>query len=228
MSYVYVCPMQASKLISSSLVTLHPDDDGDKALSLMDELRVNHLAVVRNSFYLGILSEKEILSWDKTDEFIDEHLAELTAPSVIGSQHLFDIIQTVELNSLSIIPVLNEEKHYLGAITNRKLLYTIAKSTAVQSIGGVIVLQMNQNDYSMSEIARIIESNDTKILSSYITSTPEARKIELTLKLNKTDITAIIRDFERFDYTITASFKQDDKNDDFLDRYESLMRFLNP
>jgi len=220
--------MKASQLISSSLITLHPDDDGDRALSLMDELRVNHLAVVRNSFYLGILSEKEILSWDKTDEFIEEHISELSAPSVIGSQHLFDIIQTVEQNSLSIIPVLDEEKHYLGAITNRKLLYTIAKSTAVQSVGGVIVLQMNQNDYSMSEISRIIEENDTKILSSYITSVPNAQKIEITLKLNKIDITAIVKDFDRFDYTLIASYNQDENNDDFLERYESLMRFLNP
>jgi len=220
--------MKASNLISSSLITLHPDDDGDRALSLMDEIRVNHLAVVRNSFYLGILSEKEILSWDKTDEFIEEHISELSAPSVIGSQHLFDIIQTVEQNSLSIIPVLDEEKHYLGAITNRKLLYTIAKSTAVQSVGGVIVLQMNQNDYSMNEISRIIEENDTKILSSYITSVPNAQKIEITLKLNKIDITAIVKDFDRFDYTLIASYNQDENNDDFLERYESLMRFLNP
>jgi acetoin utilization protein AcuB len=220
--------MQASQLISSSLVTLHPDDDGERALSLMDDLRVNHLAVVRNSFYLGILSEKEILSWNKTDEFIDEHLAELNAPSVVGSQHLFDILQTVELNNLSIIPVLDEEKHYLGAITNRKLLYTVAKSTGVQSIGGMIVLQMKENDYSMSEIARIIESNNTKILSSYITSTPEAQIIELTLKLNKVDITDIVQDLERFDYTITASYNRETHEDDFIDRYESLMRFLNP
>ena len=220
--------MQASELISSSLTTLHPDDDGDRALSLMKELRINHLAVVRNSFYLGILSEKEILSWTKTDEFIDEHLAELTAPSVIDSQHLYDIIQTVELNSLSVIPVLDEEKHYLGAITNRKLLYTIAKSTSVQSIGGMIVLQMKENDYSMSEIARIIESNNTKILSSYITSIPSAQMMELTIKLNKVDITAIVKDFERFDYNISASYNKDNQEDNFLDRYESLMRFLNP
>jgi len=220
--------MQASKLISSSLVTVHPDDDGERALSLMDELRVNHLAVVRNSFYLGILSEKEILSWNKTDEFIDEHLTELTAPSVIGSQHLFDILQTVELNNLSVIPVLDEEKHYLGAITNRKLLYTVAKSTGIQSIGGMLVLQMKENDYSMSEIARIIESNDTKILSSYITSIPDAQMLELTLKLNKVDITAIVKDFERFDYTITASYNRNNQEDDFMERYESLMRFLNP
>jgi len=220
--------MQASNLISSSLITLHPDDDGTKALSLMDELRVNHLAVVRNTFYLGIISEKEILNWDSPDEFIDEHLTELSTPSVIGSQHLFDIIQVVEQNSLSIIPVLDEKKHYLGAISNRKLLYTIAKSTAVQSAGGVIVLQMKQNDYVMSEIARILEANNTKILSSYITSTPNAQEMELTLKLNKVDITAIVKDLERFDYKITASYKKDNQEDDFLDRYESLMRFLNP
>jgi len=220
--------MQAKTLISSSLTTLHPDDDGDRALSLMNDLRVNHLAIVRNSFYLGILSEKEILSWNKTDEFIDEHLAELTAPSVIDTQHLFDVIQTVELNSLSIIPVLDEEKHYLGAITNRKLLYTIAKSTSVQSIGGIIILKIKETDYSMSEIARIIESNNTKILSSYITSIPNAQMMELTLKLNKLDITAIVKDFERFDYIITASYNKDSQEDNFLDRYESLMRFLNP
>ena len=194
----------------------------------MDELKVDHLAVVRNSFYLGVLSEKEILSWSKTNEFINEHLAELNAPSITGSQHLFDILQAVELNNLSIIPVLDEQKHYLGAITDRKLLYTIAKSTGVQSIGGVIVLKMKENDYSMSEIARIIESNNTKILSSYITSTPDVKIMELTLKLNKVDISDVVKDFERFDYIITASYNQESQENDLIDRYESLIRFLNP
>ena len=220
--------MQASDLISQSLISLHPDDDGLRAISLMEELRVNHLPVVRNGFYLGILSEKEILNWDNEEEFIEEHLEEITAPSVIGTQHLFDIIEELEKFSLTVIPVLDEEKHYLGSITNRKLLYTIAKSTSIQSNGGVIVLRMNQNDYQMSEIARIVEDNNTKILSSYITSTPDALQIELTLKLNTMDINSIVKDLERFDYNVSASFNAEENNDDFTDRYESLMRFLNP
>ena len=220
--------MQASNLISSSLITLHPDDDGLRAISLMEELRVNHFPVVRNGFYLGILSEKEILNWDNEDEFIEEHLEEISAPSVIGSQHLFDIIEALEKFSLTVIPVLDEEKHYLGSITNRKLLYTIAKSTSIQSNGGVIVLRLNQNDYQMSEIARIVEDNNTKILSSYITSIPDALQIELTLKLNTMDINSIVKDLERFDYNVSASFNTEETNDDFTDRYESLMRFLNP
>jgi len=220
--------MQASDLISQSLIILHPDDDGLRAISLMEELRVNHLPVVRNGFYLGILSEKEILNWDNEEEFIEEHLEEISAPSVIGTQHLFDIIEELEKFSLTVIPVLDEEKHYLGSITNRKLLYTIAKSTSIQSNGGVIVLRMNQNDYQMSEIARIVEDNNTKILSSYITSIPDALQIELTLKLNTMDINSIVKDLERFDYNVSASFNTEETNDDFTDRYESLMRFLNP
>ena len=220
--------MQASDLISQSLISLHPDDDGLRAISLMEELRVNHLPVVRNGFYLGILSQKEILNWDNEEEFIEEHLEEITAPSVIGTQHLFDIIEELEKFSLTVIPVLDEEKHYLGSITNRKLLYTIAKSTSIQSNGGVIVLRMNQNDYQMSEIARIVEDSNTKILSSYITSIPDALQIELTLKLNTMDINSIVKDLERFDYNVSASFNTQETNDDFTDRYESLMRFLDP
>ena len=69
------------------------------------------------------------------------------APHALGSQHLFDIIEILEVNSLTVVPVLDKNKKYLGAISNRKLLYTIAKSSAVQSMGGVFVLEINQNDY---------------------------------------------------------------------------------
>ena len=80
---------------------------------------------------------------------------------------------------------MDKQNHYLGVITSRKLMYTIAKSVTIQSDGGVIVLEMNNNDYSLTEIASIVESNNTKILSSYIISTPNSTNIEVTIKLNK-------------------------------------------
>ena len=220
--------MQAKELISSSIISLHPDDDGNRALTLMEELHVNHLPIVRNNFYLGIISEREVLDWNSQDEFLSEHLSSLAAPSISYNQHLFDIVEILEKNSLSVVPVLDEKKQYQGAISNQKLLYTIAKSAAIQNVGGILTLEMNQNDYSMSEIARIIESNNAKILSSYITSRPNSTNMELTVKVNKTDISNIKRDFERFEYTVTASFSKQLSGDDFTQRYESLMRYLNP
>ena len=220
--------MKAVKLISSSIISLLPDDDGNRALELMNLYRVNHLAVVKNDFYLGVVSDKEINNWNSSDEYIEEHLPNLASPHVIYNQHLFDIIEVLEKNNLSVVPVLDENKQYKGVITNRKLLYTIANSAAIQSVGGVIVLQMNHNDYSLTEISNIIENNDAKILSTYVTSTPESTKMELTIKINKTEITPIIKDLERYEYSIIASYKEDDEDVDFLERYEQLMRFLNP
>ena len=107
-------------------------------------------------------------------------------------------------------------------------MYSIAKSATIQSPGGVIVLEMSNNDYSLTEIASIVESNNTKILSSYIISKPKSTNIEVTIKLNKQDVTAIIKDFERRQYNISASYKDEEADGDFSERYESLMRFLNP
>ena len=67
---------------------------------------------------------------------------------------------------------------------------------------------MNNNDYSMTEIANIIESNDTKILSSYVISKKDSTEMELTIKLNKTDISSVIRDLERYEYNVKAPLKK--------------------
>jgi acetoin utilization protein AcuB len=220
--------MQANTLISSSIKSIHPVEDGNRALEMMDQFRINHLAIVKKKYFLGVVSDKEIMNWDSEDESIEEHLNNLASPHVKYNQHLFDIIEVLERNNLSAVPVLDKRNHYLGVITSRKLMYTIAKSVTIQSTGGVIVLEMNNNDYSLTEIASIVESNNTKILSSYIISTPNSTNIEVTIKLNKQDITAIIKDFERRKYKVSASYKEEEADGDFLERYESLMRFLNP
>ena len=114
--------MQAHELLSSYILKIHPNEDVKKALSLMDELQVKHLPVIQGKSYLGILSEEQVLEWKEVDELISNHLANLIAPYVIESQHLFDVIDTLEKNRLTIVPVLNKKKEYLGSISNKELL----------------------------------------------------------------------------------------------------------
>ena len=109
--------MQAHKLISSTIQSIHPDEDGNRALELMNLYRVNHLAIVKNDFYLGVISDKEIMNWNSSDEYIEEHLPNLASPHVIFNQHLFDIIEVLEKNNLSVVPVLDEDQQYQGVIT---------------------------------------------------------------------------------------------------------------
>jgi len=104
--------MQANQLISSTIESIHPDEDGNKALELMDQFRVNHLAIVKNNFFLAIISDKEIMNWNSKNEYLEEHLTHLASPYVKHNQHLFDIIEVLEKNNLSVVPVLDEENQY--------------------------------------------------------------------------------------------------------------------
>ena len=85
---------------------------------------------------------------------------------------------------------------------------------------------MNVHDYSLAEISRIVESNDTKILSSHVASSYDSSQVELVLKLNNTDLTRIIASFDRFGYTIKESYHESEQDDDLQDRYDTLMNFL--
>ena len=79
----------------------------------------------------------------------------------------------------------------------------------------------------MEVIAQIVESNDAKILSSYVTSYPDSIKLEITLKINKINIYPILQTFSRYNYTVLASFSESTFKDDLMDRYNSLMTYLN-
>jgi len=108
------------------------------------------------------------------------------------------------------------------------VLQYFSKLTAVEKDGGIIVLEINQNDYSLTEIAQIIESNDAKILSLYVKSHYDSMKMNITIKVNVTDITAIIQTFNRYNYIVKASFMESDKQNDIFDsRYRSFMKYLS-
>ena len=94
--------------------------------------------------------------------------------------------------------------------------------------GGIIVLELYVHDYSLAQIARIVEDNDAKILSSYVTFSAGSVKMEVTLKINRVDVTSILQSFRRFDYTIKASYQSADRNEDILrNNYDQFMMYLN-
>jgi hypothetical protein len=107
-------------------------------------------------------------------------------------------------------------------------LHYFSKLSAIEKPGGIIVLEIAQSDYLMTEISQIIESNDAKILSMYVNTMEDSTKLEVTLKLNITDLTSIIQTFNRYEYSIKASFMEFDEQEDlYNERYDLFMRFLN-
>lgn len=218
--------MLSQKLIATDITPAHPQDRGVNVMSLMDEFKVLHLPVVENGKLLGIVSEEDLWSMHNQEKPIKNILQRLKQAQVTFEHDVFEIVKLVNEHDLSLIPVVDKGR-YMGAISIRSILKALASIVAMQSDGGVLILEMNKNDYSMSEMAQIVEGNGAKILSSYISNHRENKMLKVTLKLNVNDLKPIIQTFERYQYTITAHYDQSESNNDLHERYNSLMRYLN-
>jgi hypothetical protein len=103
-----------------------------------------------------------------------------------------------------------------------------SKMMSIEKAGSIIVLEMTIHDYSLHEISGIVESNNAKILTSYITDFDNSTQINVTVKVDVTDIASILQTFERYNYNVKASFLAEDMLKVFYqDRYDSFINFLN-
>ena len=219
--------MRAQELISELIPPLKSSETGEKALNWMNEFRVSHLPVVKGNQYIGLLSENDVYDMPDPAMKLEEYFVNLPKPFIYENRHVYEVMKMIADLKITVVPILDENNEYIGCTD---LLFLMSQITAVISIkepGGILVLVMNIHDYSLTEIARIVEENNAKILSSYITSLPDSTEIEVTIKINTTDIDRIIHTFNRYDYTIKASFAKGNFADDLKRRYDELMNYLN-
>ena len=219
--------MIAIDLITYDIPTLVHTDTGEKALIWMDEFKVSHLPVLKNGNFVGLVSETHILDKMNVSENLDVLFQHLPRPFVFSNAHLFEILSKISEFKISVIPILDEHEQYLGCTSIFELMTSIANTSSMKEKGGILVLEVNEFDYSMAQIGQIVESNDAKILSSTILSDASSTKLDITLKINQEDLTSIIRTFERYDYVVKASFQNGAGTEDLQWRYDVLMNYLN-
>jgi acetoin utilization protein AcuB len=219
--------MLAKDLISDTIPPLKTSDSGLKALSWMDEFRVSQLPIVNNLELLGLISDTDILDLNAPEEPLGNHPLSLIRPFVFASEHIYEVLKLIARMNLTLVPVLDEENQYLGTISLRTLVEHFAETTSVQNPGGIIVLELNANDYSLTQIARIVEENDTKILSLYVNSEVDSTRLELTLKVNREDIRSILASFARYNITVKATFQQSEFSEDLRNRFDLFMNYIN-
>lgn len=218
--------MRAIDLITEEIPPLVHSDTGEKAINWMDEFKVSHLPVLKNGNFVGVVSESDILDRLDESQTLDALFDHLPRPFVYDHVHIYEVLYRMSEFKLSVIPILNEQEQYLGCTSVHVLINSLASTGGIKEPGGIIVLEMNTIDYSLAKIAQIVEGENAKILSSYIFSSSDSTKIEITLKINQTDLSRIIRSFERYEMDIKATFQKGMHEDDVKWRFDALMNYL--
>ena len=219
--------MRAIELIAGEIPPLTHNDSAQKALNWMEEFKVSHLPVLKNGNFVGVISETDLLDKMELDKTLDVLFQHLPRPYAVETDHIYQVLSKIAEFKLSLIPILSNSEKYIGCTSVHHLLTLIANTGSIKENGGIIVLEMAKNDYSLSQIAQIVESNDAKILSSYIMISPDSMNIEVTIKVNQIELDRVIRTFQRYDYHIKASFQKSSLEEDLKFRYEALMNYLN-
>lgn len=219
--------MTIATLVSEITPPLQPSDSVEHALGLMLELRVRHLPVVSSTGRLiGLISENQLLDAMGPDAPL-ESLLGLEPVSVNPDTHVFDATKVIVDHKLTALPIATEDGSYMGLVKRHNIFEQFARMLSTQESGAIIALEVDRRDYSLAQLAHTIEQNDVKILST-ATENPDSGdgKMKVTLKLNVSDTSRVRHILEHYGYHVVASFSDDRDDDDFKNRLQEFMRYL--
>jgi len=219
--------MTALDLIAHDIPALKIEQTGRDAYHLLSDHHVKHIPVVDGTRLVGILSEEDVFNHRLYDAVSEYDFSILRTFSVRSNEHLFEIMRIMGENRLTVIPVIDADGNYLGLVSQNMLLRAFSTTTSFAMPGGVLVLELNRRDYSLTTIARCVEEESAQVLTSIVTSTPDSELLEVTLKVNREDVTRIVAALERHGYNVKQSFAEDHYSETIRERYDSLMNYLS-
>lgn len=193
-------------------------------LSFIEQNNYSHFPVVENGVYLGSISAIDIVP-SKTKTVGDYRYA-LQPFFVRNDANWFEVLEKFAQFDCTILAVLNEKNHYIGYYFYHDILPYLNRTPLLKEAGLAIVVEKHYLDYSISEIAQIVESNNCKLLGIFVSSM-EQEKAQITIKASAGNISEIIQTFRRFGYDIISEHNQDTYLNELKDRSAYLDKYLN-
>jgi predicted transcriptional regulator len=219
--------MLAIELNNNIIPRLQLGDTVGKALQLINDFKVSHLPVVSEEKYLGLISEDDLLDAENKTMHIQSLQDDFIDISIKENEHFLQAVNISNQYQTSVVPVVNEEKEFLGSISGQNLLRTLGNFSGATEIGGIIVFEMERSQFIISEISRIVESNEATILHLNTTVQPETGLLIVTIHINKKELSMIVAAFERYEYDVLYYFGEEKFENEIHSNYRHLMNYLD-
>lgn len=220
--------MQAYQFINNMIPPLKPTDKVKMGLTWMEEIRTNVLPVVEDGLFKGLITDEMIYNLNEPEMLVGDVDMDNVGCYVFRDKHIYDVLKVSSEFHLTMVAVLDRGNAYEGVVTIEDAIAAFADTLSIQTSGGVLILSMLMTEYSLFEIARVIESENAKILSSFITSDPlDDNKIKVTLKVDQPELRHIKATLERFGYKVIDHYQEEVAISQEQDRLGNLLRFLD-
>jgi CBS-domain-containing membrane protein len=218
--------MLAASIAIKGLPMLHMEDTVSFALQCMEDFDVQHLAVVKDDYFIGLANKSDLLDANEQNN-IGSLSDQLPRLCIAGSAHFLAALDLFTKHHLSLLPVLNEQQECIGIITQQHLNDNVAQFLGVAQPGAILVLSVSPFQYSLAEMSRLVETNNAQIVQLNTFFDEASGALVVTLKLNRDDAGAIIATFQRYDYQVLHYFGNSPLNNDIEEHYHHLMNYLD-
>ncbi len=218
--------MTSAELITNHIVPLENTTTVGRAIELMNDYHVRELPVVHDNKYTGLLCFEDIEHLN--EDITVAECASLLKQVFVNSSDFFLVpLRKMHQQQLTLLPVVEDEAQLKGVITEEELLQAASHYNAASEPGGVIILLVPPNDLSISEIGRIVESNNAKLIHLNTWADAATGMLMVSVKVNKNDIQDILASFERYQYNVVQYFGENLSEEELKINYDHLMNYLN-
>ncbi len=219
--------MLTRELPSQTLPYLHLYDKVYQALQLMGDHHVTHLPVIDDEKYVGLLSEDDLLQATDDNATVESLQQTFGNVSVKEGDHFLKAVLLAAENALTVVPVVNDDNELTGTVVYNDLLKHASAFMSLNEPGGLIVLEMDSNQYSFTEISKLVELNEAQITQLNTSNNAETGLMQVTLRINKPEVSDIVATFQRYEYNVKHYFGEELFTNELRSNYDNLMNYLN-
>lgn len=211
--------------INNDIKAIAVDDTIESVQDFFADLSFSHFPVLENGTYIGSISGDDVETFD-AEKKISDYRYTLEGFYARKNMIWLDLLEIFARNHTSIVPVLDEKNNYIGYYDITDIIKFFHETPFLKEMGGIIIVEKNINDYSMSQISQIVESNNGKLLGMFV-SNAEADKIQVTIKITLGSMNDIIQTFRRYNYEIISEHQEDNYLNALKERSDYLDKYLN-
>tara|TARA_R110002126_G_scaffold142037_2_gene287536 strand:- start:10521 stop:11180 length:660 start_codon:yes stop_codon:yes gene_type:complete len=217
--------MNINDYILKEIKAFQLKDPVKKIQSVFENYPITHFPVVENGKLLGSFSEDDIQTIENKNDELVLHSHLLNSFFADEKATILELLKIFADNDTTIIPILNKDKNYIGYYDLRDVLDAFSTSPFMIEQSETLIVEKLELDYSMGEVAQIVEANGAKLLGLYI-SEKDNDLVQITLKIVSNEINEIIQTFRRYDYKIISMHENDIYLEDLKNRSEYLQKYL--
>jgi len=215
--------MYIKEYLSNDYPVFNLSDSISMVKEAVRDFDFSHIFIQKNKSFLGGI-HRDLLKNSKAQTIKD---IAMHSERFIASEDeiTLDVIRYFYTFNTNIVPVMNRNEEYLGYITPEDIFKDLSKYPLFSENAAVLVVETAVRNYSMAEVAQIVESNKAKFYGSFIYHMTD-EIIQIALKISPANMMSVEAAFDRFGYLVLHKFYIDRQEEILKDRFDFLQKYM--